>query len=211
MIVRPLPAGSAGVDLDSPITPSIAAGLRQAGKAFAMRYATAVTAAEIAACHAENIGVGFVSFGRQTLYNALTGAQDAAAILSHLRAVGVPLGDELTIGLDLETPTGATIAAVLEYERAFAVAIVATGCTSGAYVGAGLGMTSAELYSMAATRYWKSGSKIEDLSGAVSEPNCGWCLTQVLPFDQPLAGAMVDFDFSGADFEGRNWHCLFAS
>lgn len=211
MIVRPIPAGSAGVDLDSPVTPSIAAGFRQAGKSFVMRYATVVTASEIAACHAEGLGVGFISFGRQSLFNALTGQQDATAILKHLASIGVPLGDGLTIGLDLETPKGALIADLLAYERGFAGYIVSPGCTSGAYIGAGLGMTSAELYSLAATRYWKSGSKIEDLKGEAAEPNCGYCLTQTLPFDQPCGGAQVDYDFAGADFQGRNWHCLYGS
>lgn len=211
MIVRPIPAGAAGVDLDSTVTPSIAAGFRQAGKAFVMRYATAVTAAEIAACHAEGLGVGFVSFGRQSLFNALTGQQDATAILKHLASISVPLDTGLTIGLDLETPKGALISDLLVYERGFAGYIVSPGCTSGAYVGAGLGMTSAQLYSLAATRYWKSGSRVVDLSGAAAEPQCGYCLTQVLPFDQSCGGAQVDYDFAGADFEGRNWHAVFGS
>ena len=210
MIVRPIPAGAAGVDLDSPVTPSIAAGFRQAGKSFVMRYATVVTASEIAACHAEGLGVGFISFGRQQDFSATTGAQDAAAILTHLRSQGIPYTGA-TIGLDLETPKGATIADVLAYERGFAGVIVNNGCTSGVYVGAGLGMSSAELYSMAATRYWKSGSKIEDFGGAIAEPQCGWCLTQVLPFDQPCGGALVDFDGAGQDFEGRSWHALYGS
>jgi Domain of unknown function (DUF1906) len=211
MIARPIPAGAAGVDLDSPVTPSIAAAFHQAGKSFVMRYASVVTASEIAACHAAGLGVGLVSFGRQQNFSSATGVGDATAIVNHLRSQGVTLGSELTIGLDLETPTGATIASVLEYEHSFAGIITATGCTSGVYVGAGLGMTSEQLFSMAATRYWKSGSRIVDLAGEAAEPKCGYCLTQVLPFDQMLGGAAVDYDFAGQDFFGRSWHALYAA
>ncbi|MHB8330770.1 MAG: glycoside hydrolase family 25 domain-containing protein [Acidiferrobacteraceae bacterium] len=210
LIARAIPAGSAGVDLDSAVTPAIAAGFRAAGKLFCMRYGTTVTAAEIAALHAEGLGVGFVSFGRQADFSARAGAADAAAILTHLRSQGVAYTGA-TVGLDLETPRGATIADLLAYERGFAGVVVNNGCTSGVYLGAGLGMTSAELYSMSATRYWKSGSRIVDLTGAAAEPACGYCLTQVLPFDQPCGGAEVDYDFAGADFEGREWIALWAA
>ena len=122
---------------------------------------------------------------------------------------GPPL--EIAYPVDMEDPTGATIADLLAYERAFATDIVATGCTSGVYLGSGLGMTSAQLYSMAATRYWKSGSRIVDLQGNAAEPACGYVLTQTLPFNQQCGSTPVDYDFAGQDFEGRNWVALWAA
>lgn len=210
LVVRPCPPGLAGVDLVGTVTPAIAKGFRAAGKSFVMRYGKSVTPEEVAAITDEGMGLGFYSYGRQTDFSPQTGQQDAEAVLDNLRVAGVPVGSMLTLLVDLETPK-ATIAEVLAYEKeGWAATVTPTGCTSGAYIGAGLGMTSAELTSMAATRYCKSGSKVEDLTGAASEPMCGYCLTQVLPFNQPCGGAEVDFEFSGQDYFGRSVFMVWA-
>jgi hypothetical protein len=211
LIARQIPAGDAGVDTIQVVTPTIAAALRAAGKRFVVRYAVSVTAAEVNAITGIGLGVVFISYGRKSDFSAATGSADAKAILDHLRSIGVPLGNMLTILVDLEDPAGASIADVLTYEHSFAADIVATGCTSGAYIGSGLGMTSAELYSMAATRYYKSGSRVVALDGQVSEPECGWALVQGLPFDQPCGGTNVDFDIAFHDFMGRSVWALYAT
>lgn len=211
LLARPIPPGTAGVDTVMQITPAIAAGLRAMGKGWVARYGLSVTAAEIAAITGIGLGVVFVSYGRKSDFNDATGRADAQAIIDHLKSIGVPLGAMLTIMVDLEDPAGATIADVLTYERGFAAVVVATGCTSGAYIGSGLGMTSAELYSMAATRYWKSGSRVTDFHGNVSEPECGWALVQGLPFDVKLAGGEFDTDCAWQDFKGRSVFALYAT
>lgn len=211
LIARAIPAGDAGVDTIEAVTPAIAAGWKAAGKRWALRYALALTAAEVATITGEGLGLVLLSYGRKSDFSSATGAADAQAILNHLRAIGVPLGGQLSIGVDLEDPAGATIADVLAYEAGFATAIIATGCTSGAYIGSGLMMTSAQLYSMRATRYYKSGSRIVDSKGEASEPQCGWVLVQGLPFNQSCGGTNVDFDCAWQDFEGRSWIALYDS
>jgi hypothetical protein len=211
LVARAIPPGSAGVDTTEVITPAIAAALRAEGKRWIGRYALSVTAVEVGTITSIGLGLVLFSYGRQSDFSAATGAGDATAIIDHLKVIGVPLGGMLTIILDLETPTGATIAALKEYEAAFAGAIAATGCTSGVYLGAGLMMTSAELYALKATRYAKSGSRIVDSQGNAAEPQCGYVLVQGLPFDQPCGGAEVDFEIAFQDFEGRSCWALYST
>jgi hypothetical protein len=211
LVARPIPPGSAGVDTVAAVTPTIAGAWRAAGKTFAIRYGTSVTAVEVSCLTALGLGMVFISYGRKSDFSAATGAADAQAVLAHLKSIGVPLGNMLTIFVDLEDPAGATIADVLANEKAFAADVVATGCTSGAYIGSGLGMTSAEIYSMSATRYYKSGSRILDLAGNAAEPNCGYALVQGLPFDQSCGGTEVDFDAAFEDFQGRSVFALFST
>jgi Domain of unknown function (DUF1906) len=211
LIARAIPAGEAGVDTTEIVTATIAAAWKAAGKRWALRYALSLTSAEVATVTGGGLGLVLLSYGRRSDFSAATGAADAQAILTHLRGIGVPLGGELTIGVDLEDPAGATVADVLAYEAGFAGEIVAVGCTSGAYIGSGLMMTSAQLYSMKATRYYKSGSRIVDSAGAAAEPQCGWVLVQGLPFNQACGGANVDYDCAWQDFEGRGWVALYDS
>jgi len=211
LVARPIPPGSAGVDTVAVATPTIAAAWRAAGKTFAIRYGTSVTSAEVLALTSVGLGVVFISYGRKSGFTAASGAADAQAILDHLKSIGVPRGGMLTILVDLEDPAGAIIADITTYEHAFAATIVATGCTSGAYIGAGLTMTSAELYALAATRYYKSGSRIVDAQGNAAEPQCGYCLVQGLPFDQQCGGTEVDFDAAFEDFEGRSCFAIWAT
>ncbi len=211
LVARPIPPGTAGVDLDETVTPAIASGFRAAGKGWVGRYALGLSAVEVSTITSIGLGLVIYSYGRQSDYSETTGISDAQTILAHLKAIGVPVGGMLTIILDLETPTGATIADLQAYESGFADAIAATGCTSGVYVGAGLGMTSAELYALKATRYSKSGSRIEDVSGAAAEPQCGYVLVQGLPFDEPCGGTRVDLQCAWQDFEGRSCWALYAT
>lgn len=211
LVARACAPGLAGVDLDVPVSSAIAKGFRAAGKGFVMRYGKVVTASEVGDITEEGLGLGLYSFGRQQDFSPTTGKEDAQAVLDNLRAAGVPVGSMLTLTVDLETPNGATIADVLAYEKeGWAANVTPTGCTSGAYVGAGLGMTSAELFSMAATRYIKSGSRIVDLDGNAAEPECGYAMTQILPFGQPCGGATVDFCFSQQDYFGRKVFMVWA-
>lgn len=211
LVARACKPGLAGVDLLGTVTPAIAKGFRAEGKSFVMQYGKIVTADAVAAITDEGMGLGIYSFGRQGDFSPTTGAQDAEEILDHLRSIGVPVGNMLTLTLDLETPKGATIADVLAYEKqGWAAKVTPTGCTSGAYLGAGLLMTSAQYFSMAATRYVKSGSRLIDTAGNAAEPECGYVMTQVLPFDQQCGGAEVDFCFSGHDYFGRSMFMVWA-
>jgi hypothetical protein len=210
LIARPIPPGTRGFDTVETITPAIAQAAKAQGNGFVIRYGTAVQSSEVDAVTSTGQGLGFVSFGRRADFNLTTGAQDSEAILDHLRSVGVPVGSSLTLGADLETPSGATVQDVLAYEKGFATRTTSTTCTSGPYVGAGLSMTSAELYSMAGTRYWKSGSRIVDADGHAADPECGWAMIQAYPFNQKCGGAQVDFDFAQQDFMGRSWWAIYA-
>lgn len=208
-IARPVPSGQAGVDLLAQVSSANAAGFKAAGKGFVLRYGAELGADEPGSICEQGLGLGILSRGRQSDYTEATGKSDSEAILDHLRSIGVPV-DALTIGLDLETPRGATAPELHIYEGAFAANNVAASCTSGVYVGAGLLMSSTQLYDLAATRYYNSGSRIVDAAGNAAEPECGYTLTQVLPFGVPCGGTTVDLDFSGEDFHGRSWWMLYA-
>jgi len=203
MIARPFPLGFRGFDTTTPLDVALCKAARAAGLDFAMRYGRSVTPAEIDAAMSSGLWLGFLTYGRQSDFSTATGVEDARALLDQVHGVlGVPSG--ITLGLDLETPRGATLDELRAYEAGFAQTVVPVN-SSGVYVGAGLGMTSRELYALASTRYYKAGSRIVDAAGNAAEPACGWCLMQGYPLDQSFAGTRIDYDFAQHDFRGRQW------
>jgi hypothetical protein len=83
--------------------------------------------------------------------------------------------------------------------NAWARAVQAAGFVAGLYVGEGCPLTSAELYALAVTRYWKSPSTILDRNGQLAQPACSWCVYQLNPLNTQLAGIRVDLDIIQED------------
>lgn len=203
LAIRPLIPEDKIVDTNEIVTASVAAAWKQAGVTAALRYRN-LTTEEFGTLMAYQISVGLLTYGRQADYTLATGQLDAQQLLDLAKTLGIPPG--LTYGLDLETPSGATIADLLTYEKGFSGHIYTIPTNlAGVYCGAGLMMTSVELTSMGAKRYYKSGSRVCDAHNNPSEPARGWSLIQRLPFDRMLGGARVDYDSAGSDYYGDAW------
>jgi len=208
--IRRLGPADKVVDLVTRITPAIAAGFVRAGVTAVLRYGASIDSAEFSTIMSYRLSLGLLTYGRRSDFSAVTGTVDAQELLDKAKALGIPPG--LTYGVDLEDPKGASVNDVLVYERGFAVRVTTIPRNlSGAYIGSGLLMNSADLTGMGSTRYYKSGSRIVDARGNAAEPERGWTLIQRLPFDQTLAGTKVDYDSAGEDFHGDAWTVVCAT
>lgn len=175
-------------------------------------YAEQVTQADIDNALGAGLQVAFVMFSPTPGYqpSAQLGAQMATSACAHLKSLSVPAGVSLFI--DLES-MGGVAADKIAHANAAADVIAAQGFLPGAYVGAGVGLTSVELYALRVVRYWKSGSKVLDRNGQYAEPGCGWCVVQGMPFNQqiPNGGPLVDIDAVWQDYRGRTIKALCAA
>lgn len=204
LAIRSLLVTDKVVDTDAVVTAAVAAEFAVAGVTCVLRYGVSVSAEEFGTILAHGIAVGFLTYGRGSDFTVANGVADAQALLDKAKSLGIPPG--MTYGLDLEDPKGASIADVLAYEKAYATQITTVaGNLPGAYLGAGLGLTSKQATGMGAVRYYKSGSRVVDLQGNPTEPERGFCLVQRLPFNQHLGGVQVDYDSAGDDYYGCAW------
>ena len=101
-----------------------------------------------------------------------------------------------------------------------------SGFMPGVYIGAPQPLTSEELFSLTAVRYWKGIGRCVDRFGKLAEPTCGWSMVQLYhgeknamgmtwrdldPTQQGRVwkdtGVFVDPNMIGADYQGRvpNW------
>jgi hypothetical protein len=208
LAIRKLTPADRVIDTDTAITPDVARELAAAGYTAVLRYGVDTTPAEFAGIMAAKLAYGMLTHGRRSTFTGDTGAADAQALLDKAKQLGIPPG--LTYGLDMESPKGATAVDLLTYERTYGLRILSVpGNLPGLYAGAGLLLSSAELSSMVAKRYYKSGSRVVDAEGRVAEPARGWSLIQRLPFDRKLCGIEVDDDSAGDDYEGDGWTVVY--
>lgn len=204
-VVRDARPGAKACDMFSHITPSQAKALRADGFELVFLYAELVTAADLDAAAQAGLAVGFVmeGLGVTTQPSAALGTRMAQTAIARLRGLAIPSG--VTLFSDLEgegRPTGAWI----DYANAAADTTEGLGDIAGAYVGAGLGLTSQELYALRVHRYWKSGSQVLDRNGQHAEPSCGWCVVQGTPLDYAHAqsGLKIDLDVVWEDYAKRS-------
>lgn len=128
---------------------------------------------------------------------------DGAQAVVQMRALGLPT--DTTVFLDYENPQ-VDVDAVTSSMKNWAAPVVAGGFMPGLYVGSPQLHTSAELFALPFTRYWKGQGSTRDRFGALAEPKCGWCVTQMWP-QHVRDGVLVDDDMIGQDYYGRvpNW------
>lgn len=144
-------------------------------------------------------GLGFmpVTFGGE--YE--DGAQDE---LAQLKALGIPPG--VTVWLDLEGRKAWDTEAskLIGLIESWAAPIAAAGYVAGLYCGVPQPLTSRQLYKLSGiTRYWKGqGRQVDRPTGAIAEPDCGFCMTQMYP-SVTWAGVLVDANMVGQDYRGR--------
>jgi hypothetical protein len=203
-VVRDARPGTKACDTLSHVTLAQAQALRGDGFELLWLYASVVTAEDLAAATGAGLEVGFVLEGLATATEptADLGSRMAHAAAGRLRSLGVPPG--VTLFSDLEG-AGRAPQAWIEFANAAADATSGLGDIPGAYIGAGTGLTSAEIYGLRTVRYWKGGSRVVDRNGQLAEPSCGWCVVQGFPIDymHPASGLEIDLDVVWQDYAGR--------
>lgn len=184
--------GARGVDAVTLIsTAAQAQGLKNSGIDFVIQYLGSVTAAGVDTI----LGAG-LAFMPVTYADKFDGPKTVA----ELKALAFPAG--CTVWLDVEG-VGSTAPTTLKQQiNDWATAVQTAGYQPGMYVGAGVPLTSIELYQLKVVRYWHSLSKIVDRNGQLAEPACGFCMYQLYP-SITWAGVWVDVNFVQQDFQGR--------
>ena len=197
--------GSRWADTIAHITAAEAAALVADKFTGVFLYAETVTQADIDNALGAGLDVAFVMYSPSPGYqpSAQLGTQMATAACAALKKLSIPA--TVCLFVDLETMGGAPTDKIA-HANAAADVIAAQGFTPGGYIGAGVGLTSAQLFALHVVRYWKSGSRVEDATGALAEPACGWCVVQGMPFDYqvPGGGPEVDLDVVWQDYKGRS-------
>ena len=172
-------------------TPAMAQKLKASGVDGVIQYLGTVTPKVI-----ENIigaGMGFMPVTYADTW-------DPSVTIVHLNTLGLPQGCD--VWFDIESVTTKSSSQLITAINAWAHAIAAEGFAPCMYVGAGVLLTSQELYSLGVVRYWKGLSRIVDRAGQLAEPECGWCMTQLYP-SVTWGGMYVDVNFVQQDYHGR--------
>lgn len=188
-------------DSYEPLSQADAIALKAAGIEAIARYEN-ITAEELQILLNTGLAVFFVITSPANGYTPtiMLGRQKHQAAAAHFYNLGIPV--TTSVFVDLES-MGGIYADQMAYAHAACDAL--HGFTVGIYAGCGLAMTGKELYSIpSATRYWKSGSRVTDRYGNISEPDCGWACIQDPRFNQDIGGHKYDFDYLGSDYKGRS-------
>lgn len=205
-LATPAKIGAKGFDTIASIDPVAAARLKKAGMDFAVRYLGSLTSKEIDGMNEAGLAVMPVTYGMKhgTQLTASLGTLYGQSTVIRCNQINIP--KNTTIWLDLEDCFGEPDD-IMAFVNKWAEQVSQAGYMPGLYVGFGAKLTSEQLYSLAVVRYWQSLSKETDARGALAEPGCGWCMIQLYPANQDVAGVQVDFDVIQSDYKGRvpNW------
>lgn len=183
--------GARGTDSVTLIsTAAQAQSLKAAGVDFCLQYLGSVTSAIIDVILAAGLAFMPVTYADKF---------DGPTTVNELKALNLPAG--CTVWLDVESVTMDPTALKTAINN-WATAVQAAGFVAGIYVGSGCPLTSAELYQLKVTRYWKAASRILDRNGQLAEPGCGWCMFQGYP-SETVGTVWSDYDFVWQDYRGR--------
>jgi hypothetical protein len=194
-----------GFDTDTRLTAVTASALFLAGFSFAKRYVGLergkvfpgdLDLVESTTITNSGLWLLSVQHGRSSGWSAQAGASDgAAAAINHLGA-GLPV--DSTLSCDLESQ-GMTLTQAEDYGSRWFESATSEGCTSlELYVGAGVPLSSSELYHKLPFRlYWHSGSDVPDVDRR------GYATFQLLPFEQVVAGVSLDLVVIASDRFGN--------
>lgn len=201
--------GMKACDSYEPLTSDHVDALLGAGVQVFMRYTENLSGGELQMILSKKGLVGFVTTSPANGYapTMALATQKHQAALMRIKALGV--GPGVTSFVDLEG-MGGDFQSRIDYANA-ALGAMTPYCIGGVYVGAGVGLTSKELYDLPqATRYWKSLSRVQDRFGQIAEPDCGWAIIQAYPPNLMVNGVVVDVDLCQSDFHGRSITCVSA-
>jgi len=200
MIVAPVPAGTKLADTIAPLDiPTLKAFLADGIRGVIAYLNGNLTEQLLTNCMSLGMGVIPVNFSHQSgwIPTATLGAQDGAASLRALKALGVPL-----VGLNDWIDIEGCGADPTLYIDSYAQTITgnASGIVPGEYVGAGGLLNAQKLYALPGVHaYWHSCSQ------GIPEPECGFVMVQLPPPNIIVPGTRteVDYDFACRDFRGR--------
>lgn len=181
--------GARGTDSLSAIDKTHALNLKASGIDFCVRYIHSVTPDEVEAILSVGLAFFPVTFATPPYAPPPPGLQ-------------LPLGT--TVFLDLEGPSllSTPVPVIQQRVADWAKAVAQAGYQPGLYVGAPQPLTSHELYALPVVRYWHGQGRCVDRTGALAEPTCGWCMTQLYP-SVTWGGLWADISFIGQDYKGR--------
>lgn len=209
-VLATAPIGAKAFDTVARVTAGQAAALYSAGFRVAFRYAVSITVGELADLTGAGHLVSFVMYSPPEGYtpHAADAVSAASRACAALHALGVPSG--IVVWIDAEG-MGGTPDERIAYINAAADTIIGAGFIPGLYVGAGVGLTSGELFGLHVHRYWKSLSRVVDRNGQLAEPACGWCCVQGFPPNVTVEGVQVDCDEVFEDYAHRTVECCAAA
>jgi hypothetical protein len=197
VIVAPAPLFVRGVDTIAELDAVRCQALVSAGMTFAIRYLGSLTTAERDIILGSGLWLSVVTYGR-TSWDGLgqvMGEEDGQTDLAHLKTAGIPLGT--TVWIDLEGAPEQVATALIAWLNARSLVLKTAGYDVGLYVGAGAGLSAAQLFALPyIDRYWRSLSN-------VPTPSSGYCLLQLYPDDQIVGGTQVDVNVTQTDWQGR--------
>jgi hypothetical protein len=199
------PVGAKFVDCYAgPTTEAQADALVQKDRAEVILRYEDMTAEELEWLLAAGLLVGLVVTSPAPSYQPSASLAQSKYQVAIEHFVGLDVPDSVSVLADLET-MGGDVSDRIAYANAAAAVTLSARLGPAAYIGSGVGMTSAELYALAATRYVKGLSRVTDDANALAEPACGWVGYQQYPGNQrSKSGVLVDYGILGTDYEGRS-------
>jgi hypothetical protein len=194
------PARIVGFDTIVKLTRADVTRLASTGLSFACRYvglgapgAADLDAGEVRDITDAGLGVMPVQYARTARWNASTGQADGESAARRTIAIGLP--PEVTVWCDLEGRI--PLDAVIEYAAGWYEGATNAGVRDpGLYVGAGVPLTSAQLFhDLPFRRYWRSLSQVPNVDVR------GYQLLQLFPDDLTISGVRVDLDVVQSDYQ----------
>jgi hypothetical protein len=194
------PSRIVGFDTITKLTHATATQLASAGLSFAVRYVGLGPAgpddldmAELLEVTDAGLGVMAVQYARTTGWSAQTGRADGQAAARNALAAGVL--PEATLWCDLEGRLPGADAAMAYAAQWYEAARSAGIEDPGLYVGAGVPLTSEQLFhELPFRRYWRSFSQVPNVDVR------GYQMLQLFPDDVAVGGVRVDLDVVQSDY-----------
>jgi hypothetical protein len=194
------PSRVVGFDTITKLTYAMATQLASAGLSFAARYVGLGPAGpedlelgEVAALTDAGLGVMAVQYARTKGWSAEAGRADGEAAARNALAAGIL--PEATLWCDLEGRLPGADVAVAYATQWYEGARNAGIDDPGLYVGAGVPLTSEQLFhELPFRRYWRSFSQVPNVDVR------GYQLLQLYPDDITVAGVRVDLDVVQSDY-----------
>jgi hypothetical protein len=194
------PTRIVGFDTIAKLDGATATGLVSAGLAFGIRYVglgnpgrSDLDATELNALTDAGLGIMAVQYARTTGWSNATGRADGQAAARNALAAGVLA--EATLWCDLEGRLPSAEVAIA-YAAAWYEAATNAGIQDpGLYVGAGVPLTSEQLFhDLLFRRYWRSLSQVPNVDVR------GYQMLQLFPEDVTVAGVRIDLDVVQSDY-----------
>jgi hypothetical protein len=194
------PARIVGFDTIAKLDGATATRLVSAGLAFGIRYVglgdpgrSDLDVTELNALTDAGLGIMAVQYARTKGWSNATGRADGQAAARNALAAGVLA--EATLWCDLEGRLPSAELAIA-YAADWYAAVTNAGIQDpGLYIGAGVPLTSEQLFhDLPFRRYWRSFSQVPNVDVR------GYQMLQLFPDDVTVAGVRIDLDVVQSDY-----------